>query len=153
MISLCSLTFCNTTKIKQQKKRFLWVHRIQLFFVSIYYVWINRKAKGLRIQFQVSLASNYLKRFTATRCLIEKGTQSTISPTKWFAACRMIGVIENFSSPPNIYLFTVNNIRCRKKCEISPKISIKTPERCQWHCPSLFVVNFEHVTLSFVYIE
>lgn len=72
MISLCSLTFCNTTKIKQQKKRFLWVHRIQLFFVSIYYVWINRKAKELRIQFQVSLASNYLKRFTATRCLIEK---------------------------------------------------------------------------------
>ena len=33
--------------------------------------------------------------------------------------------------PANIYLFKVNNINTRKRCEIYSKLTIKTPERRQ----------------------
>ena len=35
-------------------------------------------------------------------------------------------------NPANIYLFKVNNRSTRKRCEICSKLTIKTPERCQW---------------------
>ena len=41
----------------------------------------------------------------------------------------------------SIYLFQVNN-RCTKEvCEICSKLTIKTPERCQWCRSDVFIVN------------
>ena len=34
------------------------------------------------------------------------------------------------SHPVSIYLLKVNNRNTRARCEISPKLTIKTPERC-----------------------
>ena len=48
--------------------------------------------------------------------------------------------------PVNIYLFSVNNTNSRKMCEICSKLTIKTPERRQWHRCGVFIVNFEHAT-------
>ena len=48
--------------------------------------------------------------------------------------------------PANIYLFKVNNKNTRKRCEISSKLTIKPPERCQWRRSGDFIVNFEHVS-------
>ena len=36
------------------------------------------------------------------------------------------------ASPGNIYLFKVNTRNTRKNCEIFSKLTIKTPERCNW---------------------
>ena len=38
-------------------------------------------------------------------------------------------VILSTSHPPDIYLFKVNNRNTRKKSEIWPKLTIKTPKR------------------------
>ena len=38
-------------------------------------------------------------------------------------------VILSISHPPDIYLFKVNNRNTRKKSEIWPKLTIKTPKR------------------------
>ena len=32
------------------------------------------------------------------------------------------------------------------RCEICSKLTIKTPERHQWHCYDVLIVNFEHVS-------
>ena len=48
--------------------------------------------------------------------------------------------------PVCIYLLKVNNRNTRKSCEICSKLTIKTPERCQWHRFSVFIVNFEHIS-------
>ena len=44
----------------------------------------------------------------------------------------------------NIYLFKVNNKNHRKSCEISSKLTTKTPERRHWRRSVVFIVNFEH---------
>ena len=44
--------------------------------------------------------------------------------------------------PANIYLFKVNNRNTRKRCEICPMLTIKTPERRQSKC------NFRKVALQ-----
>ena len=46
--------------------------------------------------------------------------------------------------PASIYLLRVNNRNTKKRCEICSKLTIKTPERRQWHCSVVFIVNFEH---------
>ena len=39
------------------------------------------------------------------------------------------------------------NIRnSTKRCEICSKLTIKIPERRQWHRSGVFIVNFEHLT-------
>ena len=40
--------------------------------------------------------------------------------------------------PANIYLFKVSNRNTRKRCEICSKLTIKMPERCQWHRSGFF---------------
>ena len=52
--------------------------------------------------------------------------------------------------PANIYLFKVNNGNIRKRCEICSKLTIKTPERCQWRCSAVFIVNFERISHFFL---
>ena len=43
-----------------------------------------------------------------------------------------------------IYLLKVNNRNTRAGCEICSKLTIKTPERCQWCRSGVFIVNFAH---------
>ena len=45
--------------------------------------------------------------------------------------------------PADNYMFKVNNKNTRTRCEIRSKLTIKTPERRQWRCSSVFIVNFE----------
>ena len=53
----------------------------------------------------------------------------------------------NISIPANIYLFKVNNKNTRRY-EICLKfLTIKTPERRR--CSSVFIVNFENISLFF----
>ena len=47
--------------------------------------------------------------------------------------------------PSGNYMFKVNNKNTRTKCEICPKLTIKT-ERSHWHCSGVFVVNFGHIS-------
>ena len=46
--------------------------------------------------------------------------------------------------PAVIYLLKVNNRNTRTRCEKYSKLTIKTPERRQWHCSGIFIVNFKH---------
>ena len=48
--------------------------------------------------------------------------------------------------PGRIYLLKVGNRNTRTRCEICTKLMIKTPERCQWFCSDVFVVNFEQIS-------
>ena len=50
------------------------------------------------------------------------------------------------SIPVDIYLFKVNNKNTRTRCEICSKLTMKTPERRQWRCSGVFIVNFEHIS-------
>ena len=55
--------------------------------------------------------------------------------------------------PAGIYVFKVNNGNTKIRCEICSKITIKTPQGCHWHCPGVFIVNFEdisHLVLVFL---
>ena len=54
------------------------------------------------------------------------------------------------TGPAGMYLFKVNSRNNRKACEICSKLTIKTPEPCQWRCFGLFIVNFEHISHLFI---
>ena len=44
-----------------------------------------------------------------------------------------------------MYLFKVNNITLEKDAtyiQLTIKLTIKTPERCQWRRSGIFIVNF-----------
>ena len=47
--------------------------------------------------------------------------------------------------PASKYMFEVNKISTRARCEICSKSTIKTPERRQWHCSGVFIVDFDHI--------
>ena len=47
------------------------------------------------------------------------------------------------SIPAGNYIFKVKNRNTRARCEISSKLTIKTPERHQWRRSVVFDVNFE----------
>ena len=49
-------------------------------------------------------------------------------------------------NPVDYYMFKVNNRDTRTRCEICSKLTIKIPERHQWHRSSILIVNFEHVS-------
>ena len=42
-------------------------------------------------------------------------------------------------------MFKVNNRNTRLRCEICSKLTIKTPERCQWLHSGVLIVNFGHI--------
>ena len=42
-------------------------------------------------------------------------------------------------------MFKINNKNTRTSCEICSKLTMKTPERCQWRRPGAFIVNFEYI--------
>ena len=47
-------------------------------------------------------------------------------------------------------LFKINSNNTRKTCEICSKLTIKTPEQCQWHPSGVFIVNFEYTSHLFL---
>ena len=52
-----------------------------------------------------------------------------------------------------MYLFKVNNITLEKDAtyiQLTIKLTIKTPERCQWRRSGIFIVNFEHISHNFL---
>ena len=49
-------------------------------------------------------------------------------------------------------MFKVNNKSTKKRCEIPSKLTLKTPERRQWHRSGVFIVNFEQVNADCVTI-
>ena len=52
-----------------------------------------------------------------------------------------------------MYLFKVNNITLEKDAtyiQLTIKLTIKTPERCQWRRSGIFIVNFEHISHIFL---
>ena len=53
---------------------------------------------------------------------------------------------EPYYYPGGIYMFKVNNKNIRTRCEICSKITVKIPERRQWHCFGVFIVHFEHIS-------
>ena len=46
-------------------------------------------------------------------------------------------------------MIKADNRNTRKMCEICSKLTIKTPERRQWHRSGVFIVNFEHISHLF----
>ena len=54
---------------------------------------------------------------------------------------------ESDSSCPSWHcLFKVNNRNTTATCEICRKLTIKTPERRQWRCSGVFIVNFDQTS-------
>ena len=61
----------------------------------------------------------------------------------------------NHNRPANIFLFKGNNENTRKRCEISSKLTMKTPELRHQDRLSVFIVNFGHIWqffLTFVFL-
>ena len=51
--------------------------------------------------------------------------------------------LTDIHNPAGIYLLKINNRNTRGR-ELCSKLTIKTPEQCQWHrCSGVFIVNFE----------
>ena len=58
---------------------------------------------------------------------------------------------EYWLNPAEIYLLKVNNRNPRTRCEVSSKLTIKTPERRpseqrQWCLSSILIANFELIS-------
>ena len=49
--------------------------------------------------------------------------------------------------PAGIYLFKVNDANIG--CKICSKLKMKTPERRDWRCSGVFLVNFEQLFINF----
>ena len=52
-------------------------------------------------------------------------------------------------SGANFYSFKVNNRSTGKRCEICPKLTVKTPERHRWRRSGVSIINFEHILILF----
>ena len=48
--------------------------------------------------------------------------------------------------PAGNYMLKVNNRNTKTRCEICSTLTIKTPQRHQWHRFGVFNDNFEHVS-------
>ena len=51
--------------------------------------------------------------------------------------------------PANIYLFKLNIKNTDKGCEVSLKLTMKTPDRRHLRSSGVFIVNFEHISQLF----
>ena len=72
--------------------------------------------------------------------------------TEWYKNSSLekaegINTFQNVYNPAGNYMFKVNSRNSRTKCEICPKLTIKTPK--QRHCrrSGVFIVNFGHISL------
>ena len=55
-----------------------------------------------------------------------------------------------WNNPANIYLLKVNNRNIKKRYEICSLLTVKTPQRCQWHLSGILIVNFENISHLFL---
>ena len=63
---------------------------------------------------------------------------------------------QRVDEPVGIYLPKVNNRNTRARCEVCPKITIKTSERRHWRRSSVFIVMLElisHLALVFLLLN
>ena len=73
----------------------------------------------------------------------------------WWLLLKDWGNISNFWTTfvgtylASIYLFKVKNRSIRKRCEICLKLATKTPEQRQWRHSVFFIVNFGHISVPF----
>ena len=58
-------------------------------------------------------------------------------------------LLEN-NFPANIYLFKINNRNTKKRYELCPKLTLRTPERRERRHSGVFIVNFEHTSQHFL---
>ena len=49
-------------------------------------------------------------------------------------------------NPAGNYMLKVNERSTRTRCEIFSKLTVKTPERCQWRRSGVFIVNLKHTS-------
>ena len=54
-------------------------------------------------------------------------------------------IFSNYYNQAGIYLFKVNNKNAITRCEICPKLTIRTPERRHCRRSGVFIVNFENI--------
>ena len=59
-------------------------------------------------------------------------------------------ILRNLLYSANIYLLKVSNRNTRKRCEIWPKLTIKTSEWRHWRRSGVFIVRFEHISCLFL---
>ena len=85
--------------------------------------------------------------FFTKRCHLESSKIRRLNESI-FGSCTQRNSVYDFL--PNIYLFKFNSRNTRKRCEIFSKLTIKTPERCQWRRSGVFIVNFEHISHLFL---
>ena len=63
-----------------------------------------------------------------------------------------VNLLTTTIDPAFIYLLKVNKRNTRRRCEICSKLTIKIPERRQWCCSGIFIVNFEHISHLLVFL-
>ena len=67
------------------------------------------------------------------------------------AVCEILFIVTPATiSPAGIYLPKVNNWKTRTRSKICSKLTIKTPEQRHWLRSGVFIINFEHVNVSWV---
>ena len=116
---------------------------------------------------KLAIASYFASRFSLN---IFQNSSDNCSFFEWFLryfdwfSCFFSALLENVmfqwvnlavkqALPVNIYLFKVNNIKMRKRCEICSKLIKETLERCHWHRSSVFIVDFkQHISQLFYYL-
>ena len=57
---------------------------------------------------------------------------------------------KNDTDPACIYLLKVNNKNTKTRFRICSKLTIKTPERRQWHRSGVFIVELEEISHLFL---
>ena len=91
----------------------------------------------------------YLHKIFTKKSFLSGGIHQSKNELK--IANRYLLVVFNFPKteqqciPSRIYLLKVTNKNTRTRRKICSKLTIKTPERCQWLCSGVFFVNFEHI--------
>ena len=81
----------------------------------------------------------------AGQVLLPVGNIVRSSNHRKLATCHEQDLILSRTCPVNIYLKNT-----WKRYEICLKLTIKTPERRQWRCSGVFVVNFENISYLFL---
>ena len=78
--------------------------------------------------------------------LLDSGDKFNVHKSFRRCAGRSLNVLCTF--PAGIYLLKFNNrnTNTRTRCEICSKLTIKTPERRQWHRSGIFIVNFKYIS-------
>ena len=78
-------------------------------------------------------------------CKFSSGLRQSGSLLWWEPAVMVLTVVWMGHAQDGIYLLRVSR-STRLRCEICSKLTIKTPERCQWRRSGFVIGNFEHIS-------